>query len=155
MASAPSPSVRHRHEWRDLVGLVHPASGRTLFQLATSASIPLFEAELAAFAHAVGVTPAKQIVLVLDRAGWHSAQRLRVPDHVHLHFLPPYCPELQPAERLWPLTNTALANRHFATIDDLEDVRSVAVLPSKPAAISCARPRCSIGGHSASESDNY
>jgi hypothetical protein len=25
---------------------------------------------------------------------------------------------------LWPLTNTALANRHFATIDDLEDAQA-------------------------------
>jgi hypothetical protein len=28
-------------------------------------------------------------VLVLDRAGWHTSQRLRVPEHVHLLFLPP------------------------------------------------------------------
>jgi hypothetical protein len=28
---------------------------------------------------------------------------------------------LQPAEQLWPLTNTALVNRQFATIEDLED----------------------------------
>ncbi len=29
------------------------------------------------------------IVLVLDRAGWHTSVRLRVPEHVHLLFLPP------------------------------------------------------------------
>jgi DDE superfamily endonuclease len=120
----PLAPVQHRYEWRYLVGFVHPASGRTLFHLATSVSIPLFEAELAAFAAAVGASPHKQIVLVLDRAGWHSTQRLRVPDHVHLLFLPPYSPELQPAEHLWPLTNTALHNRHFATIDDLEDAQA-------------------------------
>jgi transposase len=116
--------VQHRYHWRYLVGFVHPASGRTIFHLATSVSIPLFEAELAAFAAAVGASPAKQIVLVLDRAGWHASQRLRVPDHVHLLFLPPYSPELQPAEHLWPLTNTVLANRHFATIDELEDAQA-------------------------------
>jgi hypothetical protein len=63
-------------------------------------SIPLFEVELAAFARAVGASPTKQIILVLDRAGWHSSLRLRVPDHVHLLFLPAYSPELQPAEHL-------------------------------------------------------
>ncbi|HEV2457415.1 MAG TPA: hypothetical protein VGS80_03555, partial [Ktedonobacterales bacterium] len=56
----------------------------------------------------------------LDRAGWHTSVRLRVPDHVHLLFLPPCLPELQPAEHLWPLTNSVLVNRHFETIDDLE-----------------------------------
>jgi transposase len=120
----PLAPVQHRHEWRYLVGFVHPASGRTVFHLATSVSIPLFEAELAAFARQAGASPRKQIVLILDRAGWHSTQRVRVPDHVHLLFLPPYSPELQPAEHLWPLTNTVLVNRHFASSDELEDIQA-------------------------------
>jgi transposase len=114
--------VQHRYEWRYLVGFVHPASGRTFFHLATSVSIPLFEAELAAVARQAGASAKKQIVLVLDRAGWHSTQRLRVPDHVHLLFLPPYSPELQPAEHLWPLTNTALMNRHFVALQQRRDL---------------------------------
>lgn len=120
----PIAPVEHRYQWRYLVGFVHPASGRTVFHLASTVSISLFEVELAAFARQVGVGPRKQIVLVLDRAGRHSSARLRVPDHVHLLFLPAYSPELQPAEHLWPLTNTALANRHFATLDDLEDAQA-------------------------------
>jgi transposase len=86
-------------------------------------SVSLFAAELAAFATMVGAGPSKQVVLVLDRAGWHSTQRLRVPDFLHLLFLPAYSPELQPAEHLWPLTNTALVNRHFANIEELEDAQ--------------------------------
>src|SRR5713226_6236862 len=119
----PVATVQHRFAWRYLVGFVHPASGRTFFHLATSVNIPLFEAELAAFARQAGANRKKQIVLVLDRAGWHSTPRLRVPDHVHLLFLPPYSPELQPAEHLWPLSNAALVNQHFATIQDLEDAQ--------------------------------
>ena len=119
----PVARVRHRFAWRYLVGFVHPASGRTLFHLATSVSIALFEVELAAFARAAGAGPRKQIVLVLDRAGWHTSVRLQVPEHVHLLFLPPYSPELQPAEHLWLLTNTVLLNRHFATIEELEDTQ--------------------------------
>jgi transposase len=121
----PIARVQHRFAWRYLVGFVHPASGRTIFHLATTVSIPVFEVELAAFARQVGASPTKQIVLVLDRAGWHTSVRLRVPDHVHLLFLPPYSPELQPAEHLWPLTNAALVNQHFATIEDLEDAQFV------------------------------
>ena len=113
--------VQHRYAWRYLVGFVHPASGHTIFHLATTVSIPLFEVELAAFARQVGAGPDKQIVLVLDCAGWHTSLKLRVPDHVHLLFLPPYSPELQPAEHLWPLTNAALVNQHFASIEQLED----------------------------------
>lgn len=133
----PLAPVQHRYDWRYLVGFVHPASGRTVFHLATSVSIALFETELAAFAHEVGASPTKQVVLVLDWAGWHTSARLRVPEHVHLLFLPAYSPEVQPAEHLWPLTNTALANRHFATIADLEEAqlaRCVA-LQAQPAII--------------------
>jgi transposase len=119
----PVATVQHRYAWRYLVGFVHPASGRTIFHLATTVSIRLFEVELAEFACEVGASPTKQIVLVLDRAGWHTSLKLRVPDHVHLLFLPPYSPELQPAEHLWPLTNTALVNQHFASIEDLEDAQ--------------------------------
>jgi transposase len=119
----PIATVQHRFAWRYLVGFVHPASGRTVFHLATTVSIHLFEVELAAFARQAGAGPTKQIVLVLDRAGWHTSVKLRVPDHVHLLFLPPYAPELQPAEHLWPLTNAALVNQHFATIEDLEDAQ--------------------------------
>ena len=119
----PTAVVQHRFSWRYLVGFVHPASGRTFFHLATTVSIPVFEVELAEFARQAGASPQKQIVLVLDRAGWHTSLKLQVPDHIHLLFLPPYSPELQPAEHLWPLTNSVLVNRHFATIEDLEDAQ--------------------------------
>ncbi|HEX2347058.1 MAG TPA: transposase [Ktedonobacterales bacterium] len=119
----PVAMVQHRYAWRYLVGFVHPASGHTIFHLATTVSIPLFEVELAAFARQVGAGPDKQIVLVLDCAGWHTSLKLRVPDHVHLLFLPPYSPELQPAEHLWPLTNAALVNQHFASIEQLKDAQ--------------------------------
>jgi transposase len=130
----PTAVVQHRFAWRYLVGFVHPASGRTLFHLATSVSIALFEVELAEFARQAGASPTKQIVLVLDRAGWHTSVKLRVPDHVHLLFLPPYSPELQPAEHLWPLTNAALVNQHFVTIEELEDTQFArcAALQARP-----------------------
>ncbi len=119
----PVALVEHRYRWRYLVGFVHPASGRTVWHLASGVSIPLFETELAAFAQTVGAGPRKQIVLALDQAGWHTSERLRVPEHVHLLFLPPYSPELQPADHLWPLTNEALVNAHFADLDALEDAQ--------------------------------
>lgn len=83
----------------------------------------MFEVELAEFARQVGASPTKQIVLVLDRAGWHTSVKLRVPDYVHRLFLPPYSPELQPAEHLWPLTNACLIYRHFAAIEELDEVQ--------------------------------
>ena len=71
----PVAPVQHRYAWRYLAGFVHTASGRTLFHLATSVSIPLFEGGAAAFARQAGAGPDRQIVLVLaGQAGMpHSA----------------------------------------------------------------------------------
>jgi hypothetical protein len=130
----PSAPVEQRYDWRYLVGFVHPASGRTVWHLATTVNIELFSVELEAFAQEVSAGPTKQIVLVLDRAGWHDSPKVRMPEHVHLLFLPPHAPELQLAEHLWPLSNTVLANRHFVTIDELEDAPSPVLCqpPSTP-----------------------
>ena len=46
-----------------------PPDCRTVFHLATSVGIPLFEAELAAFARQVEAGPHKQIVLVRGLRG--------------------------------------------------------------------------------------
>lgn len=116
--------VAQRYEWMYVYGFVHPQSGQTSWLLMPSVNVEAFSAVLEAFAREVGVGPDKPIVLVLHRAGWHKSPQLRVPEGIHLLFLPPYSPELQPCERLWPLTNEPLANRCFATLDALELVQA-------------------------------
>lgn len=65
---------------------------------------------LESFAEEVGAGKRKRILLVLDGAGWRTAKkRLRIPEGIHLEFLPPHSPELQPSERLWPLSDEAVA----------------------------------------------
>ena len=41
------------------------------------------------------------VFMVMDQAGWHLAGDLIVPEKMRLMFLPPYSPELNPAEHLW------------------------------------------------------
>jgi transposase len=60
--------------------------------------------------------------VVLDRAGWHVSGRVEVPEGVRLVFLPPYSPELQPVERVWPLVNEAVANRYFHDLEEMMEV---------------------------------
>ena len=94
----------------------------------------LLGAVLAASAEAVGAGEDKLVILVLDNAGRHISGDLVVPRGIELAFLPPYTPELQPAEHLWPLANEAVANKHFATLKDLdaalgERCRTLAAMP--------------------------
>lgn len=136
----PIAPVEPRYQWRYLVAFVHPASGRTVWHLASGVSADLFSAELAAFATAVGAGPSKQIVLVLDQAGWHTGYNVVVPEHVHLLFLPAHSPELQPAEHLWPFSDAPLVNRHFRDLEELEDVQLArcAALQQQPARLRSA-----------------
>jgi transposase len=82
----------------------------------------IFNLVLADFAKHFGVGEDKQIVLAMDQAGWHTSKELEVPEGIHIILMPSHSPELQPAERLWPVTNEAIANESFKSLDELEEV---------------------------------
>ena len=56
------------------------------------------------FAQDAGISSQKRVLLVEDNAGWHRSKKVEVPEGIIVEFLPPYSPELQPAERLWSLS---------------------------------------------------
>jgi transposase len=115
-------AVSHpRYEWLYLYAFVHPTSGAVQWFSGSTINTDLFTQILASFARAVGAGPRKCVLLVLDGAGWHVSADLVVPEGIRLVFLPSYTPELQPAEHLWPLTNEAIANKHFDTLDELDE----------------------------------
>jgi transposase-like protein len=61
--------------------------------------------------------PQDYIVMVLDGASSHRSKDLRVPENIALVRLPPYSPELNPAERLWDeLREKEFANRVFDSL---------------------------------------
>jgi transposase len=133
----PVVRVQQRYEWLYVYSFVHPESGNTQWLLLPFVNVDVFSLALEHFAQAVGACANKRIILVLDRAGWHTSQALTIPEGIHLLFLPAYSPELQPAEHLWPLTNEALANRRFETLDELQEVQAqrCVVLQDDPAQV--------------------
>ena len=124
----------HKYTWLYLYGFVRPTTGDVAWWVADRVGVALFQQVLDAFARNAGAGPNKTVILVLDNAGWHVSRKLRLPDGIQFCFLPAYTPELQPAERLWPLTNEAVANRPFQTIDQLADCldRRCAALTDHP-----------------------
>ena len=112
----------HRYKWLYVTAFVQPISGETFWYISNGVSKPFFAALLALFAREAGAGRDRIIVLGLDSAGWHTAPNLAVPDGIRLVYLPPYSPELQPAEHLWPVLDEPLANQYFATLADLEHV---------------------------------
>jgi len=113
-------------------------------------SKPFFEALLEPFAREAEAGLGRIILLVLDNAGWHGSTGLTIPDGIRLVYLPPYTPELQPAETLWVLVDEPIVNKHIATIEDLEaKIANQCIASSSSASKSRAEP-ASIGGQSQS-----
>jgi len=45
--------------------------------------------------------PTEFKILILDNGAFHHAKILNIPNNIALLFLPPYSPELNPAEKMW------------------------------------------------------
>lgn len=118
----PITPVHRRFQWLYAYGFVRPTTGTTWWCLLPTVSVAAFELALATFAADEGIGPDRRVVLVLDHAGWHQSPRLTLPAGIDLAPLPPYSPELQPAERLWSLLDEPLANRALADLEELETV---------------------------------
>lgn len=68
------------------------------------------------------VEPGCHAVLILDQAGWHTSERLRIPANITLLPLPSKAPELNPVENLWQfMRENYLSNRIFHNYDDIVD----------------------------------
>src|SRR4051794_22704555 len=61
-------------------------------------------------------------VMLMDRAGWHRAKDLVVPDNLTLVLLPARAPELNPVENIWQFVrDNWLSSRVFGSYADIVD----------------------------------
>jgi transposase len=105
-----------------LYAFVQPKTGETYWWLLPYVNTELFNRVLQDFAEHFHIGKNKRVILPLDQARWHTSEKLQVPEGIHLLHLPAYSPQLQPAERLWPLTNEPLVNQAFEDIEQVEDL---------------------------------
>jgi len=61
-------------------------------------------------------------VILMDRAGWHTTEKLNVPKNLTIILLPSRSPELNPVENIWQyLRQNWLSNRVFDNYDAILD----------------------------------
>jgi len=66
----------------------------------------------------INVAPGAHAILLLDRAGWHTTKKLKIPNNLTLLPLPPRSPELNPQENIWQyLRQRFLSNRIFESYE--------------------------------------
>jgi transposase len=107
-----------QYDYLYVFAAVCPETGQAVGLLTPEINTPMMNAFLAEFAKEL--PPEVHAIMVLDRAGWHTAVALEVPANVTLIHLPPKSPELNPAENLWHyLRSHFWSNRLYKTWDDL------------------------------------
>ncbi len=117
----PTARLKRGYEWTYLYGFVRPTTGEVYWLILPTVDVGLFSMALEEFAKEMGAGKDKHVLLVVDQAGWHTGKEVEIPEGIHLEFLPSGSPELQPAERLWPLTNEGVANGLFEEIEGIEE----------------------------------
>jgi transposase len=110
----PIGPVQHVFEWFYVYGAVAPTTGERFFLELPYLNAESFQLFVDAFAQAF---PDSLNLLLLDNSGAHTAQRLRWPAPVRYVWLPSYCPELNPIERVWRALKDNLAWQQFADLD--------------------------------------
>ena len=110
-----------RYSWAYIFGAVCPARGTGAALVLPYANAEAMNLHLAEISTCV--TLGAHAVVTLDGAGWHQpGDKLKVPDNISLLPLPPYSPELNPAENVWQyLRQNQLSNRVFETYDAIVD----------------------------------
>lgn len=107
-----------KYEWLYVVGAVCPVTGESLGLLSPSINSEVVSVFLKQFT--AEISQDVHILLLWDRAGFHTSKKLKIPENVTIVPLPPYSPELNPVENLWHyLRSHYWANRIYADYDAL------------------------------------
>lgn len=60
-------------------------------------------------------------ILTLDNGAFHKAASLKIPENISLLFLPPYSPELNPAENMWAILKRKFTNKLYHTLEEVSE----------------------------------
>ena len=114
----PVGAYQHHFIYRYCYGLVEPLSGDKFFVTAPQVNTLFFEFLLQEFSRH---EPQVYKIIFLDKAGYHRAKHLQVPDNIRLVYLPSSNPELNPIERFWRDMKDKVAFLNFQDEQELED----------------------------------
>jgi transposase len=99
-----------------LFGAFSPINGDSFLLELPYCNTECFELFLNEFS---ATNPQELKVIVLDNGAFHKAKRLKVPKNILLVFLPPFSPELNPAEKMWAKFKRAFTNRLYKSLNEI------------------------------------
>jgi len=115
----PEVPCHHIREYRYAYGAVEPLTGDSFFLVlpySNTVCMNVFLTELSS------AYPDDYILLVCDRATWHTTNALEIPPNIELFFLPPATPEMNPIEQIWKeIRSIGFCNELFITLEKVID----------------------------------
>lgn len=110
----------YHHEFKNmyLFGAFSPITGDAFLLELPECNTDMFQLYLNNFAEQ---KPDELKIVFLDNGAFHKAKRLIIPANIILVFIPPYSPELNPAELVWKFLKARIVNKTFKKLDDLSD----------------------------------
>jgi len=107
-------------DWAYTFGAVCPARGEAAAIVVPYANTEAMNMHLREISR--GIDKRTHGIVVLDKAGWHTTKKLKVPENLTLLLLPSYSPQLNPAEHLWEwMRRHHLSNRTYSGYKDIVD----------------------------------
>lgn len=114
----PRQPADQRYQNAYLFGAICPAKGKGAALMMPKANAEAMQAHLDEISR--NVARDAHAALLMDRAGWHTTARLKVPPNITIILLPSRAPELNPMENVWQfMRQNWLSNRVFASYEDI------------------------------------
>lgn len=113
------PLVNYQHSYKSLWiwGSFSPLTGDAFYWETPIVNNTIFEAYLRALSDR---SPKKYIILVIDNAGFHASKNIQIPNNIRLLRIPPYTPELNPAEKVWQYMKSKVAMKYNEDLKSLQ-----------------------------------
>jgi putative transposase len=116
----PRLSADQRYRNAYLFGAICPRRGKGAALMLPFANTPAMQMHLDEISRNVAATA--HAVVLMDRAGWHNTDKLKLPKNLTIILLPSRSPELNPVENVWQyLRANWLSNRVFEDYEAILD----------------------------------
>ena len=113
MGIKPIGIYKHSYLYKWLWGSFSPITGESFCMITDSVSKDFFIKYLQDFSE---MNPNELKIIVIDNASFHSTKDIELPNNIVLLPIPAYCPELNPAEKMWQWMKDKIAMKIYKNL---------------------------------------
>lgn len=113
----PIAQYKHSYLYKWLWGSFSPITGESFCMTTTNVTKEFFIKYLEDFSKD---KPKELKIVIIDNASFHSTKNVIIPENIILLPIPPYCPELNPAEKVWQWMKDKIAMKIYDNLEVLE-----------------------------------